>query len=390
METKEGYVCRTCGIVLEIQKLEYHKPYNNEILQYAKLGTTQIGSIRERFQNLKSVQLEKLNKLNSIGNNEQAVLLSAKCEKRRIINTLDLPKSMSSIVINKFKKFRECLRPGTKYRTPEKLIPITIYYVCKSENISINEAKLLEVSKITKKEFNSFKLQIQNYIPEYKERDRKEYIIQKILEVSEHFKLGMEFYYQAKHILYKLWGNINNTKDDVIAGLVSSISLLCAFKNSEVTVSLICTRLGIKMSTIQSQVKKRIFEQFKISGFTTLIKSTDLLQKVMNKMGLLKYGTAKLSEEVITPDIIEVRLGGGVPIHCHIEDYNCFLYALRQGNNEALIVSLRPCIPGGFFSGTKSNNLITVHNKDAVFELELLKYVTGKGPPLDQTVCFFE
>ena len=65
----------------------------------------------------------------------------------------------------------------------------------------------------------------------------------------------MEFFYQAKKILYKLWESINNTKDDVIAGLVCSISALCSYRES-VSVNAICMRLDIKMSTIQTQVKR--------------------------------------------------------------------------------------------------------------------------------------
>ena len=42
LETNEGYVCKTCGIVLEVQKLEYYRPYNEDIIQHAVLGNTQI------------------------------------------------------------------------------------------------------------------------------------------------------------------------------------------------------------------------------------------------------------------------------------------------------------------------------------------------------------
>jgi hypothetical protein len=299
----------------------------------------------------------------------------------RIFEILNLPSSIKSIVINKFEKFRSCLHPGTKYRTPEKLIPITIYIVCKIENISISEYELLEVSKISKKEFNHFKLQIQHFLPQYKERNRKQYILQRILEVSEHFKLGMDFYHQAKLILYKFWDTISNTKDDVIAGLVSSISLLCVFKTLEVSVSSICTMLNIKMSTIQFQVKKRIFEQFKISGFTTLIQSKDLLRKVMEKMGLLKYGILETSEGMEPPDIVEVELGGGVPIHCHSDEYHFFLYALSLGDNRGIIISFKSYPISSFFSRFTPCRPITPRDKDSLFELRLLKYITGKGPP---------
>ena len=49
IETCEGYSCRGCGIVLEVQKLEYHRPYDKDILQYAVINRTQIGTKTERF-----------------------------------------------------------------------------------------------------------------------------------------------------------------------------------------------------------------------------------------------------------------------------------------------------------------------------------------------------
>ena len=58
VETREGYSCRSCGIVLEVQKFEYNRPYKENLIQHAVLGITQIGSIRERLQDQNSVRLE--------------------------------------------------------------------------------------------------------------------------------------------------------------------------------------------------------------------------------------------------------------------------------------------------------------------------------------------
>ena len=50
IETIEGFVCRSCGIVLEIKRLQYDRPFNDDIVQYTKgLGSTQIGTRRERY-----------------------------------------------------------------------------------------------------------------------------------------------------------------------------------------------------------------------------------------------------------------------------------------------------------------------------------------------------
>jgi len=400
VETSEGYTCRNCGIELEIQKMEYYRPYNDDILQHAVLGTTQIGYKRERLRNARSVKLEKLNRLHTIRNNKQTVLDRANIEISRIFTALKLPGAYKELVFKKFKKIRDGLHPGTKYRNPEKLVPIAIYFTLKLQNISVNETKLLEVSKIEKKEFNAFKLQIQNFIPKYAERNRKDYILQKILEISEHFRLGMPFYYQSKKILYKLWQGIKCTKDDVVAGLVASISALCSFKEG-VNVNLICKRLGIRMSTIQSQVKKRIMDRLNITGFVSLVKSSDLLKEVLIKMDLLEPKKAESSKESSikedvkklpdhidsdgSPDILQVELGYAERIFNSVNDIDYYFYALRKFNKYRYYLRLKLYKSPQKFDFKESvennyHNYIGSYDKK-LFDIELLKLYAGKGPP---------
>ncbi len=84
-ETMEGYVCGDCGIVLEIQKLQYNKPINPKILQSAVLNITHIGSKRERFVNHHSVKLGYMQKLQLIKAHEKEVLDRAISETNRIL-----------------------------------------------------------------------------------------------------------------------------------------------------------------------------------------------------------------------------------------------------------------------------------------------------------------
>jgi hypothetical protein len=240
VETREGYTCRDCGIVLEVQKLEYHRPYDADIVQYAVLGKTQMGYKSERRATKNSVRLEI----------------------KSILTNLNFPLSDSVSILETFKKIRAQLGKGTKYRSTEMLVPCVIYFYYKHNNTPISEKELLEVSKISKKDFNEFKIPMAGLWPQYKERDRKEYIIQRILEITEHFDLGMPFYYQSYKILSRFYEKIKNTKDDVIVGLVTSITLLCS-QSEGVSVSALCERLGIKMSTIHRQVERRIIERFR-------------------------------------------------------------------------------------------------------------------------------
>ncbi len=284
-ENREGmYVYQDCGIVVEEQKLKYYKPYNEQAVQNAILTKTYLGYKNERYHRYK---FDRLNKLHSISDNKKATFNKARYEISRILYALKLPDSYRDLVLDKFKKIYGALRPSTKYRAPEKLVPLVIYFFLKGNNVSINEKELLEVSRISKKEFNAFKLQIDNFYPEYRaERSRQEYAFQRILEITEHFDLGMLFYYQSKALLYHLWELVNNTKEDVISGVVASIIALCWYKE-KVTVNAICKKLGIQMSTIQWQLKNRIIKPLKISGFVSLVKSSDVLKEKFLEKGLI-------------------------------------------------------------------------------------------------------
>ena len=392
VETHEGYTCRGCGIVLEVQKLEYHRPYDADIVQYAILGKTQMGYRSERRATKNSVRLEGLNKLDSHRTSEENVVISAKIAIKSILTNLDFPLSDSVSILETFKEIRAQLGKGTKYRSAEMLVPCVIYFYYKHNNTPISEKELLEVSKISKKDFNEFKIPMVKLWPQYKERDRKEYVIQRILEITEHFDLGMPFYYQSYKILSKFYESIKNTKDDVIVGLVTSITLLCS-QPEGVSVSALCKRLGIEMSTVHKQVERRIINRFRVPGFRSLVKSAGLLKKVMTKLGVLEPAFVEVNEELVDyegslvdgADIVQVVLGNATQVFNNLNESNDF-YLFVKALNGYLIASITQPIDN------KNNRKISdsvsdrnfskkVGNREIV-KLELWKYYNPKGPPL--------
>lgn len=375
VDTKGGYVCRECGIVLEIQKLQYDQPYNEDIIQYARgVGQTQIGTRRERAISPLSINLHRLNKHNSITDNEKAVIEKARIEISRIFNFLSLAEhdSIKKMALDKFKMVRNKLRPGSKYRNIEKLSSLIIYFCFKLRNISINPNELIEISMISKKEFNDFILQIQRYLPKYAERNRQDYILQRVLEISEHFELGMPFYFLAKKIMLRLWSGIKNTTDNVVAGLISSISLICS-DNRAVSVSIICNRLGIRMSTVQAQVKKKIFDRFKVKDFVSLIKSSDLLVKIMEKLGLIE---SVEQQEVSIEDHVEIVLGNAAETFNMQNTIGYYYFAVRGETKSPIIITLK--INGFPLNFEKPPKLKT----QVLLNFELYKYQSSKDPPL--------
>jgi len=378
LETIQGYVCQTCGIVLEIQKLQYDRPYNDDIIQYAKgLGRTKIGSKHERGFNPNFKALQRLNKYNSHTEYEECILEKAEEEISRICANLKLESynAVKEMILLKFKEVWIQLRPNGKYRNVEKLVPIITFFCLKIRNISISRSQIIKESAITKKEFNDFYQQIERFIPEYKERNRQEYILQLILELSWHFNLGPIFHCQAKKILYKLWDGINNTTDNIVAGVVSSISVLCSktFKN-KIRTSNLCEHLGIEMSNIQTQVKQNIIKRFKVKDFVSLVKSAGLLEKILAKLGLVETPEVEI-ERVEKVDLI---FGNSKEIFNYHDDVKYYLFSMRSENNDATILYVKIHSPlMNFEDFTKPKR-----QTNKFLEFEIFKYSNGKGPPL--------
>ena len=287
--------------------------------------------------------------------------------------------------MKRFKEIHPKLITGSKYKNPEKLSAILIYIVLKLENIAIKRKDILNNSKLSKEEFNSFIFQVRKFLPEYARRNRQNYITQKLMAITEHFGLEMSFYFLSKKILYKLWETIKNTTDDVIAGLVTSITALCDYKD-DVKVSSICDLLNIKMSTIQFQVKKRIFERFKVPGFISLVRSSDLLKGFIRKVGLIEG--EDLNVEVVPEEeqenIVNIQLGNAKRIFNPLNDH--YLMGSKCDNGTITLAYLEVCNKE-FNNESNSRLKRKIRNKENLwFDLTLGEYFPNKGPPIIEKV----
>ena len=373
----EGYVCGDCGVVLSRLVMEYHQPYNEAAIHYAPKGKTQMGTVKERLNSKRSPHLIKLNKLDSERESDERVKANALIEIRKIMSNLGLSLVEVDPLFKLFIKLRKCLQKGTKYRSVRKLVPITIYLYFKLNCKGINEQELLSKSEITKKEFNSFKLQLRNYIPQYYSRDRKQYILQKIMNITVAFNQGMEFYHGAEKVLEKFWEIIKNTKDDVVAAICTSIIALCEIER-DLKVNMICNHVGIQMSTIHRQIEQKIFERLRVEGFESLVRSSDLLRKIMVKLGVLEDNEAQVPRPL---SVLRIKIGNAVNIfnaHKSIEYYiyavkttsGSFIIMKEERNNKKFPKKVKMITPIGV-NGRKKFSI----------ELNNFKYHYPKGPP---------
>lgn len=378
VDTTEGYVCRACGVVLEFQKLEYYRPYNNDIVQYATLSTTQVGTTKERLCQANSDKFLRLGKLQSIQNNEKSVITKAKYETSRLCDYLGISESRKEAIITKFKQFRLKIKPGTMYRNPNKLIPLIIYFDCKLNGIALREQDLLEIAKIKKKDFNAFKLKIQEFLPDYKYRDRKKCVFKRLYGLVATYERGVPFYYSCKKFIDKFWPIIKNTKDDVIVGLAASIVALIDknYDSTKFSVNTICSELGIKPSTIHSQVKTKIFKKYNLPNFDTLVKSRMILREFLIKIGLMED-----KDKISGNNNIKITLKGNALQtfnYYNIDEY--YFYILHDIYRYPVFILLRPMqtASGAEKTSNKGNSLIHCHIQ---FKLMFWWFAPPTGPP---------
>ena len=265
-EINYGFVCRTCGTVQERMKIESETSVENTQFQTPVTSKTTIGNDGERKRAKNSGKIHNLSKLNSIKQYNDVIIGIAFIRAKTIIEKLGRSTKDASIIIRKFKEIRPYIRPKSKFRNPEKAIPCIIYFYYKEANIVIDVETLLEVSEILKIEFNEFRKQMELFWPAYNTRDLKKYILTRIGGI-----IGYKYLYnQSKKILDKYWDLIKDSKDDVIAGLVTGIAITLS-KCEMLTLNSICKSLNINQSSLQKSIQTKLFDRHgirnKIKGF---------------------------------------------------------------------------------------------------------------------------
>ncbi len=177
------------------------------------------------------------------------------------------------------------IKKGTKYRTPEKLGPVVIYMFLKLKKRGFNQSlsNFLKINDLNRKEFlDSIKHAVACY-PSYYKRDRRENIYIIIKEVKEFFKFDSNYIKNSQDILKKIWPFIKNTKEEVIAGVVCILTMMI-MDIDDLPYVKVCRKIGIEMSSVQYQVKNKIFRTLHIPGFISLKRSCNIIKKVIEDM----------------------------------------------------------------------------------------------------------
>lgn len=110
---------------------------------------------KDCYKNYHRLKKKSLN--NYIYTKKRTILERVDIETYRIMIHLNLPLTLTGITRKKFMEVWSGLNPRTKFRSLEKLLFISTYFVLKSLKLPINENELLKMSIISKMEFYTLK-----------------------------------------------------------------------------------------------------------------------------------------------------------------------------------------------------------------------------------------
>ncbi len=150
----------------------------------------------------------------------------------------------------------------------------------------IDQEDIAKTCDMSKKELSEFNLKVYHFLRDYVKREKKLKVLQTLLVMSEQRKLGMKFFFQAKHLLIKLWERIYHKREKEIIGKIASLALI-AQDSKESAFNSTCEWLGISPSTIRTQVQLLVTGKFGMKGYKNLTKFRNFIKTFLEERGLL-------------------------------------------------------------------------------------------------------
>jgi hypothetical protein len=266
IEERGFYVCPECGLVG--RKILVNVPLlaNNKRLMHKK----------NRIKIVKG----KHTKIKFLLTRERIIEITAKNQIRRLLShfQISISKLVEEKLFNIFQKVWNSLNSGTKYRDPLKLVPLIFYYYYRDQ-VLLYRSDIINYSILSRQEFNSFMMQIRNFLPSYSFEAKRMRVLKRLMNITETLDLGMQFYHTSVHIL-STFPSLLLTNSDIVAALGATLSKF-VLEIDSISVRKITLFFKISMSQLQYHIKKKIIEKRNIAGFSTLVRSKDILAEVV-------------------------------------------------------------------------------------------------------------
>jgi len=175
------------------------------------------------------------------------------------------------------------IRPKTKYRNYQKILPVAMYLSLKLKGMPLHTGLLFAKEHISRKEFNCGIRNIAPLYEEYQNRNKKEVIRQYLVSVNREFRLGDQFIEYSQKALEFFYKDLSRLKEQLMAGVISYMSLLLT-NNPPNLITSICDYLGIASCSLYPTFKRFLRYNNDSSTHNGIISSQDKIRNWLLKL----------------------------------------------------------------------------------------------------------
>ena len=193
---------------------------------------------------------------------------------------MTLEREVREECVRKFESIYDEMIAQKRSRTMNELRFVVIFFCLRMKHVSFKKKAFLEYFRISYDDFRrEFKF-LHPFFPEYRTRERKKDVMNLILSGAQELWFPADVYPTSIIILNSFWHYLKYTIEEVTAATVCCL-IKIKLDIEDVTLKEICNEFGIAASTVQYQVKNKLFKHFHFEGFKGLLNSAHLIKKLL-------------------------------------------------------------------------------------------------------------
>ena len=183
-------------------------------------------------------------------------------EKLKLYEAVLYKKECQALFFRVLSPLKKC----TKYRNALLLTPVVAYMVFRAKGEVIKAVDLCRVAQISLSDFKEGLLLVNPACSNYIERDRQKSVVQLIDKTNAKFRMEITFKETTKKLLKTFFPLFANTKDNIVAGLIFTLSLVVLDRELSI-LSDVFEALGTDTTRAYYHIGRKIFKPNGLGDF---------------------------------------------------------------------------------------------------------------------------
>lgn len=179
-----------------------------------------------------------------------------------------------------YDRVRNCIKPGSKYRSVKNLGVIVLYLFLKTRGTLVPLPELLSHYRLRYGDFVAGLRSVTARYSVFNSRNKKDIVESYINSILKSYQLEEKVIQNALLLLEYCYPFIQFAKEEVNAAVICSL-ILIVLDAKGIPMSDICEKAGVQQSNLGKHFSKNIVQRIGVKNYTSLTKSSDLIRKAL-------------------------------------------------------------------------------------------------------------